>query len=99
MRVFESIVTEFEDIVCFATERLGAFRLFSDSGMAMSHPYSEEMGRRTLNEASAQNKPGGRPRPVHIAAREVTASMPECFRGVIACDPEVERMEEHQRSD
>ena len=51
MRVFESIVTEFEDIVCFATERLGAFRLFSDSGMAMSHPYSEEMGRGTLNEA------------------------------------------------
>jgi hypothetical protein len=57
------------------------------------------MGRGTLNEASAPNKPGGRPRPVHIAAREVMASMPECFRGVIACDREVERMEEHQRSD
>jgi hypothetical protein len=100
VRVFESIVTEFEDIVCFATEGLGAFRLFSDSAMAMSHPYSDEMGHGSLNEASAVNRLGSRPGPVHIAGREVImASMPECFRPGIASDREVEMMEEHQRSD
>jgi hypothetical protein len=100
VRVFESIVTEFEDIVCFAMEGRGALALFSGIGIAMSDSYSDEMGRGSLNEASGLNNLGGRPGPVHIAMpRVIMPSMPECFRAGIGCAREVGRIEEHLRSD
>jgi hypothetical protein len=92
VRVFESIVTGLEDILCFATADTGAFDLFSGRGMASdSYPIL------AIKEYANPVRVGlGSPRRVR-ARHKTTAPEFRCFEPSSA--QEVEQIEERLRSD